>query len=164
MDQVVPWRELCALVRNISTGIAFGSSVGAKQSVPEEIDDREVGVGMQMVNEMKLLLVPEPGETSEPRLRRVVFPVEKHVRIERRCTRGDRYQEKIESEGKEHDPRHENGWDQEKRRIVAVVSGLGGRHQTASGIVPMVEPDVVSVEGAAHPAMTQAVVKQGLAA
>ena len=150
--------------RNVSTRIAVGSSEGAKQSVPEEVDDRKIRVGMQMMNEMKLLLAPEPGEASEPRLRCVVFLVEIHVRIERRRARSGRYQKQTEWQDKVHYPRDQNGRDQKIRCVVAVVSVMGGRHQAASGVVPMVELDMVSAERTAKPAMTKAVVEQGLAA
>jgi hypothetical protein len=36
------------------------SSVGPEKPVPEEIDDREIAVRVAVVNEMQLLLAPEP--------------------------------------------------------------------------------------------------------
>jgi small subunit ribosomal protein S6 len=48
-----------------STRIAVRRSVGAEQSVPEEVNDREIAVCVQVMDEMKLLLAPEPGEARE---------------------------------------------------------------------------------------------------
>jgi hypothetical protein len=36
--------------------------VGSEQPVPEEVDNRKVAVSVQMVDEVKLLLAPEPSE------------------------------------------------------------------------------------------------------
>jgi hypothetical protein len=117
---------------------------------------------MQMVDEMKLLLVPEPGEARELRCLHMVFLVEIDVRIERRCACGGRHQEKTEWEDTECNPCHQNGGDQEIWGIVAFVAAICGRHKAAFGIVPVVKPDVVSEEDAAQPAMAKAVVEQGL--
>jgi hypothetical protein len=39
--------------------------VGSEKFVPEEVNHCEIAVGMQMVDEVKLLLAPEPSEARE---------------------------------------------------------------------------------------------------
>ena len=39
---------------------------GAEQPIPEEIDHREIAAPIAVVNEMELLLPPEPGKAVEP--------------------------------------------------------------------------------------------------
>ena len=50
-------------------------SVGSEKSVPEEVNHREIAVRVQMVDEVKLLLAPEPSEACEARSLDVVFLV-----------------------------------------------------------------------------------------
>ena len=42
----------------------LGSPVGAEQPIPKEVDDSEIAVGMQVMDKMQLLHMPEPGEAS----------------------------------------------------------------------------------------------------
>ena len=49
------------------TNVRVGTSVGSEKPVPKGVDHREIAVRVQMVDEVKLLLAPEPSETSEAR-------------------------------------------------------------------------------------------------
>ena len=40
--------------------------IGTEKPIPEEIDHREVAVPMAVVDEMELLLSPEPRKTAKP--------------------------------------------------------------------------------------------------
>ena len=46
------------------TNIRVGTSVGSEKPVPERVDHAEIAVCVQMVDEVKLLLAPEPSETG----------------------------------------------------------------------------------------------------
>ena len=41
-------------------------AIGAEQPIPEEIDHREIAVPIAVVDEMELLLSPEPGKAAKP--------------------------------------------------------------------------------------------------
>ena len=58
------------------------SSIGTENSIPEEMDHREIAVGMPVMNEVKFLFASEPSKPLKPRSLYVVFIVEKHVRVE----------------------------------------------------------------------------------
>ena len=47
------------------------------------MDHREIAVRVPMMNEVQLLLPPEPCEPLKPRTLHVIFLVEKDMRIER---------------------------------------------------------------------------------
>src|SRR5947209_720592 len=51
-------------------------SIGTKNSIPEEMDHREIGVRMPMMDEVQLLLASEPCKPSQPRTLHMVFLVE----------------------------------------------------------------------------------------
>ena len=57
-------------------------SIGTENSIPEEMDHREIGVRMPVMNEVKCLFASEPSEPLKPRSLYVVFFVEKNVRVE----------------------------------------------------------------------------------
>ena len=65
----------------MSPRVAIGPSISAEQLIPEKVDDREVAVRVQVMDEMKLLLVSEPGEAREFRVLRVVCPVKIDVGV-----------------------------------------------------------------------------------
>ena len=46
------------------TDVRVGTLVGPEKPVPEGVDHSEISVRVQMVDEVKLLLTPEPSETS----------------------------------------------------------------------------------------------------
>jgi hypothetical protein len=53
--------------------------VGHENSIPEEVDHREIAVRVQMVDKVKLLFASEPSEACEPRSFSMVLLV-KNVR------------------------------------------------------------------------------------
>jgi hypothetical protein len=93
----------------------------------------------------------------------VVLLVKIDVGVKRRCARSDRYEKDIEGQDKEHRSGNKNAGDEEVRRVVTFVAAIGGRHETASGVVCVMKPDVILKEDPAHPMVTQAIVQQGLA-
>ena len=48
----------------VLANVRVGTSVGSEKPVPKGVDHREIAVRMQMVDEVKLLLAPEPSEAS----------------------------------------------------------------------------------------------------
>jgi len=54
--------------------------------------------------------------------------------------------------------------DEKVGRVVSFVMTMSRRHQMSLGIVCMMKSEVVPVEDAANPMMTEAVMEQGLAA
>jgi len=49
----------------LSVDIAVGAPIGAENAIPKEVDHGEITVRVKMVNEVELLLAPEPGEALE---------------------------------------------------------------------------------------------------
>jgi hypothetical protein len=150
-----------------ATGLAnlrVGSSVGSEKSVPEKVNHCEIAVRVEMVDEVKLLLAPEPSQACKARPFDVVFLVKIYVRVERRRAGSDRYDEQVERENKKHPTGDENRGDEKVRRVVSFVATIGGGHEVSLGVIPMMKSDVVPVEDAAYPVMTEAVMEQSLAA
>jgi len=144
--------------------IRSGTSIGSEKPVPKGVDHSEIAVRVQMVDEVKLLLAPEPSETSQTRPFGVVLLVEIHVCAERRRA-GDRHHDKqIERKKKKHCTGDEDCRDEKVGRVVSFVATMSGRGQMAIGIMCMMKSDMVSVEDAAYSVMAKAVMEQGLAA
>jgi hypothetical protein len=40
--------------------------IGTEKPIPEIVDYRKIGIGIPVVEKMKLLLSPEPGKSSQP--------------------------------------------------------------------------------------------------
>jgi hypothetical protein len=144
--------------------VRVGPSVSSEKPVPEEIDHREIAVRVQMVDEVKLLLAPEPREACEARSFDVVFLVEIDVRVERRRAGSDHYDEQIERKNKKHPAGNEDHRDEKIGGVVSFVATIGGGHEMASGIVLMVKSGVVPAKDTAYPVMPEAVMEQSLAA
>ena len=144
--------------------VRSGTSIGSEKPVPKEVDHSEIAVRVQMVDEVKLLLAPEPSETSQTRPFGVVLLVEIHVCAERRRA-GDRHHDKqIERKKKKQCTGDEHCRDEKVGRVVSFVATMSGRGQMAIGIMCMMKSDMVSVEDAAYSVMAKAVMEQGLAA
>src|SRR5207253_2682926 len=62
-------------------------SIGTKNPIPEEMNHREIAVGVPVMNEMQFLFPSEPCKSLKPRSLYVVSLVEKDVRVERRRAR-----------------------------------------------------------------------------
>jgi hypothetical protein len=62
------------------------SSIGTENSIPEEMNHREIAVHVPMMNEVQLLFPSEPRKPLKSRSLNVVFLVEKDMRVERRRT------------------------------------------------------------------------------
>ena len=73
--------------------IHVGILVGSEQSVPEEVDHRKIGVGVQVMDEVKLLFAPKPSEACESRSLGVVLLVKVYVQAERRRAGSGNYEE-----------------------------------------------------------------------
>src|SRR5215472_6738358 len=78
--------EIC-LDRSIRLSLrSIRPSIGTKNLIPDEMDHREIAVRVPVMNEMQFLFPSEPCKSLKPRSLYVVFLVEKHVRVKRRCT------------------------------------------------------------------------------
>jgi hypothetical protein len=133
-------------LRTLSPRITIGPSVSAEQSVPEEVNDREIAVCVKVMDEMKLLLVPEPGKACEFGSFYVVFLVKIDMREKRRRAHCNRYEKDIPGQDKEHRRGNKNAGDEEVRRVVTLIAAIGGRHEMASGVVCVMKPDVILKE------------------
>ena len=109
--------------------------VCSEQSVPEEVDHREIGVRVQMMDEVKLLFAPKPSETCEARSFGVVLLVKIYVGAKRRRAGGGHYEEQIERKNKKHPTCDEDCGDEKIGRVVSFVATINGRHQMALGVV-----------------------------
>jgi hypothetical protein len=117
-----------------------------------------------MVDEVKLLLAPEPSEACEPRSFDVVFLVKIYVCVERHRAARDHYEEQVERKHKKYRTGDEDRGDEKVRRIVSFVTPIGGGDEVALGIVRMMKSNVVPVKDAAYPVVTEAIMEQCLAA
>jgi hypothetical protein len=73
---------LCGAVRFMATGqpgylrlgdqdglslpVRIDAPISTEKPIPEIVDHRKIAIGMPVVEEMELLLSPEPGESSQP--------------------------------------------------------------------------------------------------
>jgi hypothetical protein len=72
------------------------SSVGTENSIPKEMNHREIAVRVPVMNEVQLLFPSEPRKLLKSRSLYVVFFVKKDVRVERRRTSNYLNHEEIE--------------------------------------------------------------------
>ena len=72
----------CGAVRFVATGstwlsrfgdqdglglpVRIDAPIGTEKPIPEIVDYRKIAIGMPVVEEMELLLSPEPGKSSQP--------------------------------------------------------------------------------------------------
>jgi hypothetical protein len=117
-----------------------------------------------MVDKVKLLITPKPCEACKARSFGVVFFVKVYVGAERRHAGASHYHKKVERKDQEHSARDEACRNEKVGCVVSLIATMSGGHQMASGIVCMMESDVVPVEYAAYSMMTEAVMKQRLTA
>ena len=75
---------------------------------------------------MKLLLAPEPSKARQFRSFGVVFPVEIHVRAERRRAGDSRHEKQIERKKEKNCPCDEGCWDEKVGRVVTFVATMSG--------------------------------------
>jgi len=94
----------------------------------------------------------------------MVLLVKIYVRAERSRASGGDYEEQIERKKTKHPTNDEDCWNEKVGCVVSFVATMAGGHQMAIGVVCMMESDVVPVENAANPVMTEAIMEQGLAA
>jgi hypothetical protein len=137
----------------ITTAMLVGLPVSSEQPVPEEVNDREIAVRMQMMDEVKLLFASEPAEALQSRWFDVVFLVKIYMCVERRRTGKCHHEKHIVRQDEKQDTACEDGWDEEERRVVSLSAAIGSGRQMAPGIVRMMEIDVVAEEGSAKPSM-----------
>ena len=100
-------------------------SIGTENSIPEEMDHREIGVRMPVMNEVKFLFVSEPCEPLKPRPLYMIFLVKKNVRVERRCACDYLNHEEINGQDEVCARSHQNHGNKEEGRIVAFVTEVG---------------------------------------
>jgi hypothetical protein len=141
------------------TNVPVRTSVGSEKSVPEKFNHREIAASVQMVDEVKLLLAPEPSEAYEGRSFGMVLLVKIYVGGKRRRASSNHYEEQIERKNKEHPTCDENCRDEKVGRVVSFVATISGGHQMVLGIVCMMKSDVVPVENAAYSMMAEAVME-----
>ena len=72
----------------LSLPVRIDAPIGTEKPIPEIVDHRKIAIGMPVVEEMELLLSPEPGKSSQPRSRHVVVFIKIEVHIERDRHRG----------------------------------------------------------------------------
>jgi hypothetical protein len=46
--------------------VRIDAPIGTEKPIPEIVDYRKIAIGMPVVEEMELLLSPEPGKSSQP--------------------------------------------------------------------------------------------------
>jgi hypothetical protein len=121
---------------------------------------------MKMVDEVKLLLPPEPSEACEARSCDVVLLVSRYTCAPNDAARagGGHHDKQIERKNQEHPAGDEDRGDEKVGRVISFVAAISGGHQMALGIVCVMESDVVPAEDAAYSMMAKAVMEQSLAA
>jgi hypothetical protein len=144
--------------------IRVGTAVCSEESIPEKVDHCEVAVRVQVMDEVELLLAPEPGEAAEFRSFDVVFLVKVYVGVERRCARDRNYEEQPEWKYEKHPSANKDRRDKKVRRVVSLAVTINGRHKVAPGIVRMMKSDVIPEENAPPSLVAKAVVEKRLAA
>src|SRR3954451_8037142 len=131
---------------NSNISFIVAASVSSEKSVPKEVDHRKIAGRVQMVDEVKLLLAPEPSEACEFRSCDMIFFVKIYMREERYRAGSGHYEKEVERENKKHCPRNDDRGNQKVGRVVASVAAIGGRHEVAPGIVTMMKSDVIPIK------------------
>jgi hypothetical protein len=127
----------------------IGRSVGSKNPIPEKMDHCIVAVRVPVMNEVKLLLPPEPRKPVQPRSLDMVFLVEKDVCVKRCRTCDDENDEKIHWEDEVCTCSDHNHRNEEEGRIVAFVSKVRPRYEMIFGIVGVMKINMIAEEPAA---------------
>ena len=118
-------------------------SIGAENSIPEEMDHCEIGVRMSVMNEVQFLFASEPCKPLKPGSLYVVFFIEKNVRVERCGTCNDLNHEQINGQYEICTHAKQKHRNDEERRIVAFVTEIRLRDEMIFGIVSVMEIYVV---------------------
>ena len=92
--QLIP--EVEADGETVLATIHVAIPVGSENSVPEEVDHREIAVRVQTVDKVKLLLASEPSKACEPRSFGMVLLVKNYVYAERHDAGSGHCKEQIE--------------------------------------------------------------------
>ena len=100
------------------------SSISTEHPIPEEIDHREIAVGVSMMREVQLLFVSKPCEPLKPRALYVVFLVEKDVRVKGRGTCDCLNHEEIKWQDEICTRPHQKNRNEEEGRIVPFVAEI----------------------------------------
>jgi hypothetical protein len=104
----------------------------------------EITVRVPVVNEMQLLFASEPCEPLKPRFVRVVFLVEKDVRVERRRTCDCHYREQTWRQNEISACPDGNNRNEEVWSRIAFIPEIRPRDEMVVGIVDVVEVNVVA--------------------
>jgi hypothetical protein len=112
--QLLPFRR----IRSTS----IGSSIGTEDSIPEEIDHREIAVRVPVVGEVQFLLPSEPCEPLKPRALYMVLPVEEDVRVKGRSACDCLNHEEIDRQYEVCARPHQKHRNEEEGRIISFVT------------------------------------------
>src|SRR5216684_944307 len=99
-------------------------SISAENSIPEEMDHREIAVRVLVMNEVQFLFASEPCKPLKPRSLYVVFLVEKDVRVERRRTCNYLNHEEINGQYEVCTSSYQKHRNEEEGCIVAFVTAV----------------------------------------
>jgi hypothetical protein len=97
-------------------------SIGTENLIPEEMDHREIGVRVPVMNEVQFLFPSEPRKPLKPRSLYVVFLVKKDVRVERRRACDYLNHEEVEWQHEICTRSYQKHRNEEEGRIVAFVT------------------------------------------
>ena len=114
------------------------------------MDHRIITFPVPVVNKVQILFASEPCKSPKPRSLRVVFIVEKYMRVERRCTRDYEDREEIKRQYEICTRARQKNRDEEVRRSVAFAAEVRRRDEMGFGIIGVMEVDVVAEKLTAH--------------
>lgn len=137
---------------------ASGSSdapVCPEHSIPEEMYHREISIGVPMVDEVKCLLLPEPGESAKLRSFHMVFFIQIYMRIEGRRTSCSLNQEEIQGQKLICYYADQNHWNEKEGRVVSFFAKICLGDQMVFRIKGVVKINVISKQASTHLIMSQ---------
>ena len=100
------------------------SPIGAEQSIPEEIDHREIAAGVPVVGEMKLLFPPEPCESLKPRSFHMILFVEEDMGVEGHGACDCLDHKEIERQQEKCARADQKHWNEKEWRVVAFAADI----------------------------------------
>jgi hypothetical protein len=135
---------------------------GTEKLIPEKMDHCEISIRMKVMNEVQFLLASKPSKPLKPRSFDVVLLVEEYVRVERGSACADLNRKKIDGQYEVWERCYQQHRDEEEGCDVAFVAEIFTGNKMITGIVSVMEIDVVAEQLPAYCMMGKLVVHQRL--
>jgi hypothetical protein len=125
------------------TSSGLNATVGTEKPIPEKIDHREIAVPIAVVDEMELLLSPEPGKAAKPWSRNMILVVETIMPAEWQRHYRKLNHEQVQSQEQIAQSDNQGDWHKKEQRIIIPVIEIMSGNYVISRIMDVVKLDMV---------------------